>query len=78
MSPPRLSPFKRLGYLLAACFYFVLGGFGLHAFWRLGLGETWRTAAITILGMLACGVFLVAGIWVLLRVIRGEPDGPQF
>ena len=78
MPPLRLSPIKRLGYLLAACFYLGLGGFGLRAFWRLGLGETWRTAVITILGALACGVFVVAGIWTLLRVIHGEPDSPRF
>lgn len=78
MSPLRLSLLKRLQYLLAACFYFGLGGFGLRAFWRLGLGESWRTAALTILGMHLCVILLVPGLWCLRHVVTGEPDGPQF
>jgi len=44
----------------------------------LGLSESWRTAAITILGMLACLVILLPGVWCLRHVLSGEPDGPHF
>jgi hypothetical protein len=78
VSEERLSFVKRLEYLAATAFYFTIGGGGLIGFWRLGLGETWKTVAITVAGVFFCGVFLIAGWFTLRKVITGEPDRPHF
>ncbi len=78
VSDERLNLGKRLEYLVAAGFYFTLGGGGLIAFWRNGLGDTWKTWAITIAGVFVSLIFLIPGWWALRKVITGEPDRPHF